>query len=258
MSWRTAAGRAGKRHVKKIEWTETPLSRAPSVATTSRALAMTRLAYRGRRRSTGGLVGVEYKYIDLNRGGLAIPNTWVGGEMDPAVALCLNACVQGTDVSDRDGSKIVLKRIDISGQVYRAAAAAVAAGRAASYITVALVLDTQTNGAQLNAEDVYSTNGVDAYARRVIEYSQRFKVLWKGSFILQDDMSWNDAAATAGVGGVARKFEIHKKMDLPVQYITGAGAGTIADIRDNSLHMIAASTGALDLIEYNSRVRFVG
>jgi len=45
-----------------------------------------------------------------------------------------------------------------------------------------------------------------------------------------------------------------------VNFIAGAGAGTIADFRDVSFHMIACQSTAVaaDLLSYNVRTRFLG
>lgn len=254
MSWRTAAGRAGKRHVKKIEWTEMPLVRPPSAAIAARRTPMVLMPAMRRR---GLSAGVELKCVDQHYAAAAMGSTWVGAEIDPA-ANCIGACVQGTGLANRDGQRVVVKSIMIDGYVYRSTTSDAPDVRNGSIVAIALVQDCQTNAAQLNAEDVYSVDGTDALCRRVIEYSTRFKVLKKWVIPMSDTCAFNDAAATGSVNGASKRFHCYLKLNVPVTFISGAGAGTIADIRDNSFHMIACSTGTVDSIAYNCRTRFVG
>lgn len=260
MSWRTAKGRAGKRHVKKIEWTETAIPRPASRAIAARATPMVLVPALHRRKNyrTGGLLGVEQKCVDQHIVITTISNTWAGGEMDPVAQLCIGASVQGTGLSNRDGQRVVFKSVWIEGYVQRAVTSDAPDVRAPSIVTIALVQDTQTNGAQLNAENVYSDAGTDALSRRLIENTQRFKVLKKWVFTMCDTIAFNDAATTGSVAAAPKRFSCFKKMNMPVSFVSGAGAGTVADIRDNSLHIIACSTGTVDSMVYNVRTRFVG
>lgn len=255
MSYRTAKGRAGGRHVKKIEWTEMPIARAPSMA-----IAARKKVYR--RRRFGPLIGLEYKFVDQVVADVAISNTWTGGEIDPVGGgvNCIGACVQGTGESQRDGSRIMVKSIQIQGYVERANSQDAADCRLGNIIQISLVMDRQTNGTQLSAEEVFTTTDPEIPGRRVIANTTRFKVLKTWLLTLHDTSSGTDGANTQTLGGMIVPFSCFIKMNQPVTFVAGAGAGTIADFRDVSFHMIACQMNnqTEDTISYNSRVRFVG
>jgi len=126
-------------------------------------------------------------------------------------------------------------------------------------------MDKQSNGTQLNAEDVYGTAGPDVPGRRVVANTTRFKILKTWLITLQDVTAMTDGAATGSLGGMVVPFSCYIKLNQAnltqvVNFIAGAGAGTIADFRDVSFHLIAASDAvvASDYISYNVRTRFLG
>lgn len=210
---------------------------------------------------TGGLVGLEYKYVDQFLALTTPQASWVGGELDPVGGVnCIGACTQGTGESQRDGTRIAVKSIQIQGYCVRTPTVATASSRGANLIQISLVMDTQTNATQLNAEDVYLTQDPEIPARRVVANSQRFRVLKTWMIELHDQGGFNDAAATGSLAGMMVPFSCYKKMNVQVDFVAGAGAGTIADFKTVSFHIIACSAVgvATDFITYNSRVRFIG
>lgn len=210
---------------------------------------------------TGGLVGLEYKYVDQFLANTTPTTSWVGGELDPVAGVnCIGACTQGSGESQRDGTRIAVKSIQIQGYCIRTPTVATGSARGANLIQISLVMDTQTNATQLNAEDVYLTQDPEVPARRVVANSQRFRVLKTWMIELHDQGGFNDAAATGSLAGMMVPFSCYKKMNVQVDFVAGAGAGTIADFKTVSFHMIACSAVAVatDFITYNSRVRFIG
>jgi len=121
-------------------------------------------------------------------------------------------------------------------------------------------MDRQSNGVQLSAEDVYGTNDPEVPGRRVVANSSRFKILKTWLIELHDTVAMTDGAATASIGGMIVPFGAYLKLNQQVNFVAGAGAGTIADFRDVSFHMIACQMNnqADDLVSYTSRVRFLG
>ena len=110
---------------------------------------------------TAGFLGLEKKFFDTAVAMVALtaPTDAAGGEIDPtalpgAVA-CLNAMAQGDGEQNRDGKKVVLKSVQVKGFVQKLGGELAAGPDSGTKVFVALVLDTQTNGAQLNSEDVF-------------------------------------------------------------------------------------------------------
>lgn len=206
---------------------------------------------------TGGLLGVEYKFIDSTLGATAITNTMT--VHDPAGNGCLTFPAMGDSASQRDGRVIRVKQIYIRGHVYRIDTAAVAASRDSSTVRLVLVQDMQTNAAQAAGATVFTTVGSPVHAFRNMDYRQRFRVLWDHTFMLYDVCAFNDAAATGAVNGITNPFKIIKNVDIPVHFIGDDGA--VASVTDNSFHLYACTSTAtanLDYMTYACRIRFVG
>lgn len=222
--------------------------------------AAVRAAAAGNIRTTG-LLGLEYKFVDQSYGPMAISNSWAGGEADPGGGvLCIGPCVQGSGESQRNGTRISIKSVHIQGYIVRPIANAQPNARAGNLFQISLVLDTQTNGTQLNGEDVYGVTEPEIPGRRVVANSSRFKVLATRLINTHDPAMGTDGVNTNTISGMMVPFSIYKKLNLQVDFVAGAGAGTIADFRNNSLHVLACSyNGALaEHLSYNSRVRFIG
>lgn len=217
---------------------------------------------------TGGLQGIEVKYADYTKSGTAIASSAAaaGAEYDPTTVLCLNGIAQGDTASSRDGNKVNLKKLSIRGQIYFPAREAVVNPPNFPNVFIALVLDTQTNGAQLNSEDVFKNiSGVAAQATtpfRNMEFTTRFRVL-KEVKVMPTIQAVNSGAANEyGNAGMYKLWNMHVDLkNLLVQY--KLTTGNIDAISDNSLHIIAYTeladvSNVAPEIGYNARLRFVG
>lgn len=216
----------------------------------------------GRRYKLGNVqkgvgVGMEKKFnnneLDLN----PISITITGAEADPTT-LCLNAIGQGDGENQRDGRKYTMLSVHLRGSIlFQQTAASV---QTADWVRILLVLDTQTNAAQFNAEDVLDDNFTDAdlkiTAFRNLEYTSRFKVLAERTVRKPAAMAYNGTNMLGMNASVPWKIDRNFKGGIPV-LCTGT-AGTVANIVDNSLHILAISVNSGNLLRYCSRVRFVG
>lgn len=209
---------------------------------------------------TGGFLGIETKFYDTARVGAAlITNTnAAGGEHDPATVNCISAPAQGDTEQNRDGNRIMIKSYHING-VITAPVVAQTSGSQGKEVFVALVLDKQTNGAQLNSEDVFTNPSGDAaltcHVQRNLQYSSRFEVL--GQQVLTAN---NASVGSTGTSSYSLPFRFDGFRDIPVQFKGGATAAGVSGVADNSLHIIAWESGSNQdyTINYNSRVRFQG
>ena len=128
-------------------------------------------------------------------------------------------------------------------------------------VLVALVWDKQTNGAQLNSEDVFTNPGgiagLAASTFRNLQYSKRFDVLWKKVFTFNTQVATYDGT-NVETGGAIRNWVINKRVNIPVEFkATTAGVSSVVD---NSLHVVAFASDveSAPSIRYNARIRFVG
>ena len=193
---------------------------------------------------------------------LVNPSTAAGGEQDPATTLCLNLVRVGDADNNRTGRRIYMKYLYVQGSVIipDIDGTATAPGDLPE-VFLALVMDTQTNGAQLNSEDVF-TNPAASVTTAVIpmrnlNYSSRFKVLCT-KHISFGDMSLGAISAENYANfGRTKLFRCYVALsDIPVTFASDTGG--IADVIDNSLHVIAfcSSTSLAPVISYNSRLRY--
>jgi len=213
---------------------------------------------------TGGFLGIEKKFFDtyLATTALASGANGAGGELDPATDNCLNAVVQGDGESNRDGKNYIIKSLHFLGRVVVNSQANKTVGWVPPSVFIAIVLDTQTNGAQLNSEDVY-TNPAGSIAnstcmQRNLQYSSRFRVL--KTFKLDFN---NPAFAYDGTNmescGQSQSIEAHLD-NLNIKVSCSATTGPIAAITDNSLHVVGFATNVTETanLTYTSRIRFMG
>lgn len=214
--------------------------------------------------STRGYLGIEKKFQDGALATTALSATWTGGEVDPATFLGFTSIAQGDGESQRDGRQCKITGIQITGQIFNGSAESAAAPVDGTFVRLILVHDTQTNGAQVNAEDVMVTGvGADANGYRNLQYLKRFVVLKDKKFVLNRSNQTNEGAANLFAAPVQyTNFKMNVKFNkdggLLVNY-TGT-TGVIANVTDNSVHLIACYGGAgvAPYITYNYRTRFVG
>ena len=206
-----------------------------------------------------GTVPVEMKYVDYFVDGTSISTTWAGAEDDPATQLCLNAVTQGDGNSERQGRKYFIQSVHVRGHVTRTSALAQTGPLGDSEIVVALVLDQQTNGAQLNAEDVFLTGTNDELTFRNLENAGRYRVLRSFRTIVRGSKAFTQQAQNDfDLSEVNNRFAFNYKFKKPlVVTITDENSPTtVADILDNSLHIMAVSSFSGHTLTYQSRVRF--
>lgn len=133
--------------------------------------------YQARNRRTAGFLGIEKKFLDCAIEGFAIPSTADATTgrvtITSGCTNCLSASAKGDGEQEREGRKITMKSIYISGIVRVATQSTQSAGDIAAHVIISLVWDKQTNGAAFNSQDVYtnpsSTSGLAANPLRNLE-----------------------------------------------------------------------------------------
>lgn len=216
---------------------------------------------------TGGFIGLEKKFLDNNVTAVPLIGTWTGGELDPTAGatLALSAIAQGDGESNRDGRKATLTSVVLNGYINIPQVESKVSPNDDIIVNLAMVLDTQTNGAQLNAEDVFSefaTGPKDVNSYRNLQYVKRFKVLKQKKFCIKVSQAMmNEGGINLfSNGAVKYPFKMSYKFKKPIDVNHSATTATVAAITDNSIHIIgiADPIGAAPTIDYTSRVRFYG
>jgi len=173
---------------------------------------------------------------------------WTGTEVDPA-ALCLFSPAEGADIADRVGRKVSVHKLSIRGMIYVPSLANQAAGINPFLVRIICYLDEQSNGAQAQGEQLMS-NGGAAQAVLTNQTFQstanfgRFRVLKDKTLAIQNPNGAYDGTANQiDFNGLIRPFKIVYKFRKPVVVrYNGTNGGTVADVIDNSFHMIAHAT----------------
>lgn len=218
----------------------------------------------------------EMKYFDCeltNSGLTEVATDWTGTEFDPsttinlgsaavATPLCLCAPTVGAALNQRIGRKINVHKIKVRGQVTLGTFTAQSAARTATVCRVVLVQDMQTNATQMQGEQLFNAGGVTETTLNSFQNPNnfgRFRILKEKFIVVQDpNMAGEVAAANLTANGKRFHFKMNVRFRIPVQVnFNATNGGTVADIVDNSFHIIAAmidSTQTSVGLSYYSRV----
>jgi len=219
----------------------------------------------------------EMKYFDADynpvSGITLVTTTYPAGTMvDPLTTINLGSAAVanpqtlcaptvGAALNQRVGRKITIHKVKVHGTVSIPAQGGQAAADPATKIRLVLVLDQQTNAAQMTGAQLF--NDATAAITTINAFQNpnnfgRFRVL-KDKYINFSNMNLAGSPATADViQASARfnfKFQVNFKQPLTVHF-NATNGGTVADIVDNSLHMLCATdnNAYAPNIAYYSRV----
>ncbi len=216
---------------------------------------------------TGGFLGIELKFLDCPLNGIAVPSPTdaTGGELQPSSG-CTNALsvpVQGVGEQERDGRAYTIKNMYINGTLDWTVVTDQADSVEAVSVYLALVLDTQTNAAAINSEDVFvnpgSTGVTGVTPLRNLENSKRFRVVDSVYLEPQQINSMTDGASTSSqIPWGKCMFKLSWSGNMKVN--TKGTTADVASCTDNSFHLIGFSTGTsfVPKVFALSRCRFVG
>lgn len=215
-------------------------------------------------RAVGLLPMTEIKYTDqfLNAGTVTASTDWTGTELDPATTNCLFAPAPGTAINQRVGRRVNMKSLKIRGFVNVPAQTNQTVADDGANVRLVVYQDKQTNGAQAQGEDVLTT----ASAAAVVANSAfmnlanlgKFKV-WKDKIITLSSPSLTYDGTNVEQSGIIKPFKIFIKFTKPIPvHFNATGGSTVADIVDNSFHVIAqcSSAALVPNISYTCRVGY--
>lgn len=225
----------------------------------------TRKGFSSTARTRGAAVTGEMKYFDTALGVTAIASSagWTGTEIDPTTFNTLCVPVVGAGIDQRIGKSINVHKIKVRGTVVVPLKAAQSTADAPSQIRLCLYQDMQTNATQSQGEDFMTAAATAAVAVNTFQNINnfgRFRSLKDQTMILQDpNMAGEVAAANIIQQGILKTFKWTVNFKEPVKVrFNATNGGTVADIVDNSFHIIA-NASAIDLppgITYVCRVGY--
>jgi len=241
-----------------------PISRVRVTGGASRRYGRS-LALRNLR--TGGLLGIEKKFLDipLTPTALVSPTDMSGGELPPSsiVTGCYSAPAQGDGPTNRDRNKIVITEYSFKGTIFVNSQTNQTDCDIAAFVFLAVIQDTQTNGAQLNSEDVWANPTANATACtnpfRNMSYTRRFRVLAMKRVVLRiPTITWD--GTNLEQFGFNTPIDLQWRGKMPVTFTTGSTTADIANVTDNSIQLVGF-TNSVTLapqILGNTRIRFYG
>lgn len=215
-------------------------------------------------RTPGGQITAENHYFDTERTATALvanATSWTGTEYDPntTAMLCLFAPVQGDDIQNRTGRKIFVKKIRISGVIDIAPQGGQIACDYPVTARIIVYMDKQTNGSQSQGEDLISSGAandpLDMFQN--ITNLGRFKVYKDKKIMLTNPSQSVLAGPLIYQNGLTHNWKMNIRVNQWVNY-NATNGGTVADVVDNSFHLICNvnSTTLAPYIAYKVRTVF--
>lgn len=249
----------GRKRARVMPYSRRPFKRPRRITGSSRAI------YGTVPRTRGIYASGELKYFDSKRALLTVDvsDNWTATEIDPATLNTIFLPAQGAGINQRIGLSAVLRKIKIRGTFIASSKVNQNSGTNACTCRVILYQDTQTNATQAQGEDLMQN--LSAAAENVFSFQNianfgRFKVLKDKTFNLENqNMVWD--GTNIEENGIQKHFKLTVNFKQPVVVrFNGTAGGTIADIIDNSFHMLAiASDSTLDTnIFYTCRCTYTG
>lgn len=207
-------------------------------------------------------VVTERKYFDSSfSGNITEAVTFAGCEADPATLNTLFVPSEGNDINNRVGRKVNVLAIKVKGSIRTPPNAAADMSNNESRIRLILYQDMQTNAAQAQAEEVISSDGITYNMFQNTANFGRFRVLKDKRIQLTNPNISQTGTANANTRApLDRTFKFTIKFRKPVLVrFNGTNGGTIADIVDNSFHMIANTTSDdyAPALQYTCRTTYV-
>lgn len=194
---------------------------APATADAKKPFKIPRTdAFRG----TRSVDQPEFKYWDVTNTTLI--------DSTPEIMQQLNLIPQDDTGSGREGRNITIHSIQIEGvQAYTPDASS----EGSCYVNMALVLDTQANGAVATVADVF-TGGDMMKGLPQVYNSQRFRIIKRWGY------SMNSGAYDGTVySQVYRRVKYFRRLNIPLQFSGATGA--ISELRTNNLFIMAGIDG---------------
>jgi len=235
-----------------------------------------RVGYSSTARTRGAAVTGEMKYFDAERDLTAIiatTTTWPAGTiMDPNRTINLGDAAVGTPaclfapkvsaaLNGRIGRKVHIYKVRISGIINVAPQVAQSAADSSPTMRVGLVLDKQTNAAQMTTAGLFndaSNAQTTLLAGQNPNNFGRFRVLKEKYFHISNvNLTGSPTAGDLVQSGYTINFKMNVSFKQPIQVnFNATNGGTVADIIDNSLHVYAGTTSSAmgQQIAYYSRV----
>lgn len=218
---------------------------------------------------TPGIYGVgEMKYYDTHVSATQIAegDSWAATEIDPATILSLFCPTEGPAINQRIGRKATVYKIKIRGQFESIASPNLPDPLPSPAVRLIVYQDMQTNSTQSQGEDLMATPAVSSTQLAFCQFQNlanigRFKILKDKTFMGKTVYGFGDGTNTGSEVMATTPFKCSFNFPRGIEVrFNATNGGTIADIIDNSFHVIAlkSTTDFVTLVNYQCRTSFKG
>lgn len=202
----------------------------------------------------------ETKYFDADKSSSTLATVsadWpLGARQDPSPFNCLCAPQLGNDINNRIGKKITVMKVTVRGQVFVDALTA-AQQSIPQVFRIILLVNKNCNGAQPTPSEVISSANANnmIYGYSNLSFFGKYRILKDKTFTLTPQNSVGDTT-TNETAPVVQRFKLTHKFAKPLVVTFNTNTGAVADIVQNSLHIIAGynTSSPAANISYKSRV----
>ncbi len=236
----------------------------------AKGVVQSRKGYSTVARTRGVYAIGETKYFDFELAAQALVASagWTSTEIDPDAVPVVDMDTLfvpkvGSAINQRIGRSVKVKKIKIRGHISVPAQANQTGADATAQVRLVLVMDTQTNAAQAQGEQVFaapttvdSGNAVNSF--QSLANLGRFNVLHDEKITVGDpNLSWD--GTNMEQQGLKHPFYISHEFKKPlVCHFNAVNGGTVADCVDNSFHLLANcdEIGIAPFIVYQGRITY--
>lgn len=208
----------------------------------------------------------EQKYFDsyVSARPIAESTDWLATELDPTTLNTLCVPAQGPNLNEYIGRSIAVDKISINATVRTAVESNLADILPVPYIRLILYVDTQTNGVQSQGEDVMEAPGAATQALAVTTFQkfanqERYVLLHDNIYQFGELQAMTDGTNTSSqcLPDIPLSITIEFEEPMIISFNNVHG-GTIADIVDNSLHLIGQKSHATftHVLSYSCRTYY--
>ena len=214
-------------------------------------------------RTMGAVAVTERKYFDsfLNGSALTASTDWTGTEHDPATLNCLFVPVEGSDINERIGRKVTVRKIQVRGHISIPAQTNQTTADQPGDCRIILYQDLQTNASFAQGEQLMAAPGAatallcNSTFQSTANFG-RFRVLKDKVYSLRQAAMAYDGTNIEQEGfTIPFKFTIRFRKPVVVRF-NATNGGTVADIVDNSFHIVSQCTNVslAPVMSYQCRV----
>ncbi len=204
---------------------------------------------------TGGYLGLENLFQNYQIAATAFSTSW--GLLNPTTFDCISVAAQGQAENQYQGKQYHINSLHIKGEVTRQPLEGQTTPASSLKCRIAVVQDTNTNGAALTPGDVFDTSQTDdLFAFRNLQHTKRFKVLMDKTITLSPIAMNEGGVNSFAMSQVRRTFKFNRNFKVPLQINMKGTTAVVANVVDNSIHVIGIADDASVTIEYQARMRF--